>query len=546
MADITDAVAAIDTAIGDDPRHACLQCGRSLAESPSEDFCTENCQTLWHTTKAATETAEDRGSGPNRDLPETAPVVPLTWLGPAPDGAFLKSGNEVLDAVVGFVSRFSAFPTEHCAPTLALWYAHSHIADRLYVTPRLILDSAEPGSGKTRVLEVAQYLVAKPEMTISITAAAIFRMLVEGPITLLFDEIDAVFNPKTGGNNEDLRALLNAGYKRTATVARCVGDAKSMNVTRFPVYAPVALAGIAGGMPDTITTRAITIHMRKRRYDETVEEFIEEDVEREAAPLRGDLETWTHRVADEVARARPARPDGVRDRAAEIWRPLLALADAAGGHWPDTARKACRYFVVEAGPQTMSTGVRLLADLRQIFTAHGTDRMVTAELIRELHGIEDGPWTDLQGKPLDSRRLAKELDRYSVRPKDVKINGKTLKGYRIDGDGGLADAWSRYLPPPDSAATSATTATPQVNATTDAESPARPSATTATPDPHPVAEVADGRATRNPPEPPLTSTVAEVAAVADQTAATRHPQGNPGPLAPENGAPTSSVPVRRS
>jgi hypothetical protein len=86
-----------------------------------------------------------------------------------------------------------------------------------------------------------------------------------GPITILFDEVDAIFNPKNGGNHEDLRGLLNAGYKRSATIARCVGDTKNMKVERFPVYAPAALAGIAGAMPSTITTRAITIHMRRRR-----------------------------------------------------------------------------------------------------------------------------------------------------------------------------------------------------------------------------------------------------------------------------------------
>ncbi|TVT50725.1 DUF3631 domain-containing protein [Amycolatopsis rhizosphaerae] len=487
----------------------CRYCQRLRGDSPSPDFCSEDCQAAWLADRAEVRQPEDHGRSARADLPEIAPAESLTWLGPPP-GAFVKPGHEVLDAVVSFVSRFSAFPNEHCAPTLALWCAHTHIADRLYVTPRLILDSAEPGSGKTRVLEVAQFLVSKPEMTISITPAAIFRMLINGPMTLLFDEIDAVFNPKTGGNNEDLRALLNAGYKRTATVTRCVGDAKSMNVTRFPVYAPVALAGIAGGMPDTITTRAITMHMRKRRYDEVVEEFIEEDVEREAEPIRADLETWTTRVADDVARARPERPDGVRDRAAEIWRPLLAIADAAGDHWPETARKACSHFVLEAGPQTVSTGVRLLADIRQIFTAQATDRMVTAELIRELHALEDSPWTDLQGKPLDSRRLAKELDRYLVRPKDLKVNGKTLKGYRIDGDNGLADAWSRYLPPLDPAATSATSATPQVDGTAEAHSPPGPSATSAT-------QVADGRGANEPTATPLTSAVAQVAAVADET-----------------------------
>lgn len=82
--------------------------------------------------------------------------------------------------------------------------------------------------------------------------------------------------------------------------------------------------------------------------------------------------------------------------------------------------------MIEAGPQNVSTGVRLLSDVRDVFTTQNTDRMATADLIRELHAIEDGPWTDLQGKPLDSRRLAKELERYSVRPKDVKVNGKAL------------------------------------------------------------------------------------------------------------------------
>jgi len=515
MSDITEALSAIDAVIAGEPPADCMECGHPRNGSPSADFCSDSCQAAW-TARQAAKQADDRGATPNQDLPEVAPVRSLTWLGPAPAGAFLKPGHEVLDAVVTFVSRFSAFPNEHSAPTLALWYAHTHIADRLYVTPRLILDSAEPGSGKTRVLEVGQYLVAKPEMTISITPAAVFRMLVEGPITLLFDEIDAVFNPKTGGNNEDLRALLNAGYKRTATVARCVGDAKSMNVTRFPVYAPVALAGIAGGMPATITTRAVTIHMRKRRFDEVVEEFIEEDVEREATPVHADLEAWTHRVADQVARARPDRPDGVRDRAAEIWRPLLALADAAGGHWPQTARKACHHFVVEAGPRDVSTGVRLLSDIRDVFTAQNTDRMGTADLIRELHAIEDGPWTDLQGKPLDSRRLAKELDRYSVRPKDVKVNGKALKGYRVDNDGGLTDAWSRYLPPLDSRATSATAATGQVNENDDAEPVARPGATSGT---TVQAQVADGRGSREPSAPSVAGTVAAVAVVADEAPA---------------------------
>lgn len=373
---------------------------------------------------------------------------------PAPI-ARARASADVLNDVASFVARFNVFPSEHCVPTLALWYAHTHMAERFYVTPRLILDSAEPGSGKTRVLEVAQFLVAAPEMTISAKPAALFRLVQAGPITILFDEVDTIFNPKTSGNgdNDDLRAMLNAGYKRSATIPRCVGDVKAMQVKRFKVYAPAVLAGITGGMPATITTRAITIHMRRRRPDEQVDQFREKVVEREAELIREALASWVTSVADQVSDAEPEMPHGVTDRSAEIWEPLLALADAAGDHWPDTARNACRHFVLDTGPQAGSLGVRLLADLRELYATREVDRMPTSDILAALIELDEAPWPDLYGRPLDARRLARELGRYGVKPVTFEIDGGgSVKGYVTFGtagkqaQAGLADAWSRYLP----------------------------------------------------------------------------------------------------
>lgn len=440
------AVSAIDQALAEPG--TCTRCGNPLNASPSDDFCSEQCQAGWLAEQTAP-VPVDGGQRPDDQRPESASGVALTWLGqPAPTG---REGHEVLDDVTAFIRRFNAFPDEHCAPTLALWYAHTHAAEYFYVTPRLILDSAEPGSGKTRVLEVAQYLVKAPEMTISATTAALFRMVADGPVTILFDEVDTIFNTKAGGNYEDLRGMLNAGYKRSATIARCVGDAKAMKVQRFPVYAPAALAGIAGGMPATITTRAITIHMRRRALDEYVEPFRERDVERQARPLRDELAAWITSIGDQLADARPDMPDGVVDRAAEIWEPLLAIADAAGGHWPQTARAACTHFVTATSTTAGSLGVRLLADLREIFTSHGLDRIATAEILPALNAIDEAPWADLGGKPLDGRRMARELKRYGVRPVTFRdASGTSVKGYvthATDDQVGLADAWRRYLPP---------------------------------------------------------------------------------------------------
>ena len=333
--------------------------------------------------------------------------------------------------------------------------------------------------------------------------------------------------------------MLNAGYKRSATIARCVGDAKTMKVQRFPVYAPAALAGIAGAMPATITTRAITIHMRRRRADEPVEPFRERHVARQAQPLRDELAAWIDSTTTRLGQAQPEMPAGVTDRPAEIWEPLLAIADTAGGHWPATARGACRHFVLDSGPQVTSRGVRLLADLRELYTRHDTDRLPTTTVLTELRDLEEAPWGELEGKPLDARRLAALLRRYGVTPHDLRLPAGVVKGYRTEGPAGLADAWDRYLPPPpDLAATSATSATPQVNAVAATDPVADTSATPHQAPPDPPRPVADTSATGSPSATALTRHVALVADVAA-------PQGPEGPSRPSSDTASPNDRTRR-
>jgi hypothetical protein len=225
-----------------------------------------------------------------------------------------------------------------------------------------------------------------------------------------------------------------------------------MKVQRFPVFAPAALAGIAGHMPATITTRAVTIHMRRRRSDQYVEAFRQRTAEREARPIREGLAAWVASVADRVEGAVPELPEGVTDRAAEIWEPLVAIADEAGGHWPAAARAACAHFVLNAS-EPATDGVRLLADLRTVFQHHNTDRIPTKALLADLVAMEESPWGDFEGKQLDGRRMARELARYNVGPVAFKdATNTTTKGYvtyGTKGQVGLADAWDRYLPATD-------------------------------------------------------------------------------------------------
>lgn len=355
-------------------------------------------------------------------------------------------GAELLDDIKALASRFLAFPSTHHLTVLCLWILHTWVVSAFYVTPRLVLDSPEPGSGKTRVLEILALLCRNAKLTLSTTTAALYRRIAaagEQPPTVLQDECDRLFSAKTP-QSEDLAALFNSGYKRGATVDRCEGDAKNMRVVEFPVFAPVALAGLAGKMPATILDRSVVMHMRRRAPDEHVEEFRERDVAIEAAPVRERIEVWAAANLDALSVARPKMPAGVRDRPAEVWEALLAVADVAAGDWPDQARAACKHFVLDSDPDELSFGARLLRDVRTIFADR--DRMFSVDIVTAMTSGEESEWSDLWGKPLDQARLAKELKRYGVRSSTIRIGTGRAKGYTVDGDDGLAQAWHRYLP----------------------------------------------------------------------------------------------------
>jgi hypothetical protein len=142
-----------------------------------------------------------------------------------------------------------------------LWAAHAHGLDYFESTPRIGYLAPEKECGKTRALEVQALLVPNPMHAVNATPAALFRAVANKP-TVLYDEIDTVFGPKAK-ENEEVRALLNAGHRRSGVAYRCVGEGTNQQVVPFPAYAAVAFAGI-GDLPDTIMSRTIVIPMRRR------------------------------------------------------------------------------------------------------------------------------------------------------------------------------------------------------------------------------------------------------------------------------------------
>ena len=349
-----------------------------------------------------------------------------------------KPLDEILDAVLGFAMDHVAFPSNEAALAFTAWIAHTHLLDHFDSTPRLAIVAPEKQSGKTRTLEVAESLIPNPLRSSSTTTAVLFRLIEsQDRPTILIDEADAIWSER--GANEELRALLNAGHRRGSDVHRMVGEGAAMKARRFSTFAPVALAGI-GDLPETLMDRSVIIRMKRRSPDEKVLRWRFATSYPQGQRLQRALAAWASTVdtvpmPDDVA--------DISDRLADVWEPLFAVADLAGGAWPDLIRDACRTLTSDR-PSEPSLRLRLLADLRDVWPAEHSFQATTT-LLGKLANIEDAPWgaDGIYGDTgITSRKLAFHLRHYGVHPTHDAT--KTVRGYsRAD----LDDAWRRYLPP---------------------------------------------------------------------------------------------------
>ena len=80
----------------------------------------------------------------------------------------------ILDGCVKYI-RGHVSMSEEQSDASALWVAHTHVIDAAEATPYLSIRSAEKQSGKTRLLESLEVIVARPWLTGRVTSAVLVR-----------------------------------------------------------------------------------------------------------------------------------------------------------------------------------------------------------------------------------------------------------------------------------------------------------------------------------------------------------------------------------
>jgi hypothetical protein len=394
-------------------------------------------------TERTERTRESAPSGPERTNPPHHSAAGQNGCEVSDErvSGFLQGVREtgILGEVAHAIAKYSILPNVDALVAVTLWTVATHLIDEFDTATRLVVRSPEKRSGKTRLVnEVLGALVAGPLPVINASPAYIYRKLAQdGALpTLLVDEVDRLFGTvNQRDNNSDLISILNAGYRRNNPVGRTTGP--THQPVEFPSFAMVALAGI-NQMPDTIEDRAVVIAMRRRKRSETVSAFrYKRDI-----PLlhvvRDRVAEWAESVREQAGQHIPADME-IDDRAADIWEPLVTVADLGGngGKWPELARLAARRMTRQVQEDDDYTTL-LLADIRSVFTS---EDMSSAELLAALRLIDGSPWGEGDAN-LTAVKLGNKLKPYEIKARNT--GERRLKRYHLED---FQDAFSRYLPP---------------------------------------------------------------------------------------------------
>jgi len=347
------------------------------------------------------------------------------------------SGAELLEEIQGILKMYTILP-EGANTAIALWILFAWAHDSFFISPYLVFNSPTKRCGKSTALKIISKLVPRSLMASNISTAALFRSVEHFQPTLILDELDTFLN-----SNPEINGIINAGHDRDgAFVLRVEGE--DFEPRKFSVWCPKVFAGI-GRRKDTLEDRSIIIPMKRKSPSKKVEK-IRLDRLGNFKVFRQKVARWSEDNSEALETLDPLVPENLNDRAQDNWRPLMTVAEIAGGGWPEMAKGAALLLSGGTDQDDDSIQTQLLIDIKAIFEGQSIDRISSEDLVRCLVDMEDRPWPEYRaGKPISKTGVARILKPFGVKPKTTRLkSGERLKGYQLDW---FEKVFEIYLPP---------------------------------------------------------------------------------------------------
>ena len=333
-------------------------------------------------------------------------------------GGRSPSSRRLLERVKGTLKQHVYFEDSRLYTLVALWVIGTYLYSIFGHYGYLFLFSMLMRSGKTRVIEVLSHLAFEASAPLNAPTPASLRELASGGGTSLLDTLER-WRDKNQESHSAAMDILDAGFRNGGVVTKMV-TTKGTDWQReeYPVYAPYAMAAIGrNSLTDTACDRSFVIEMHRKPVAVKTVTYTWHRCEEQCGPVRDDLYRWALRHAQDVA----AINEGLRleaevdalalnDRAADIWRPIFALAAALG--IPERELEDLKTLAREMGgdPETLEDKHRLavVKALRRMSKA-GKVVGTTTELCEKLR--EDG----IEGVNLHELLMEWEFTQKSVR-----------------------------------------------------------------------------------------------------------------------------------
>ena len=375
---------------------------------------------------------------PNNQTPVGLRVTP-------PTDSDVDGGGLMLTKIEYYLRSYLSFPDDRYYLPLALFAVLQHCWNECFdEVPYLSVAASVKGAGKTRVLELLQFLAGDERAVLldgSVTLPALY-METDAKRVVLIDESERLLNP-----NSQFRPILNGGYRSGQSLKRKIGG----EVKSFSIFGPKVFAQI-GDVHDSLRDRCIVIEMQRTKSTSRTE-FVRQTAMEEARDIATDIQAvLSERISDikdSYLNYHLLYPslDFLRDRDKEIWKPLFALCQVfAPERVPELERSAIDISTLKTQPvrrfehlkdeedkaRKLEYAEHLLRDVIAVVGEH--DRITTVELVKGLRNIGTSPWRSYEGAGITDISLAAMLKLFGAEPKTLRIKPKsepnsTAKGY---------------------------------------------------------------------------------------------------------------------
>lgn len=244
---------------------------------------------------------------------------------------------EVFTEVNGIVDKYLDMADPAESKIVALYVLLSYIFPLFSGgLPFLKLQSAGPGSGKTKLCSIIAHLGFNSVLTSSVSAAAIYRVG-SSRCLLLLDEAEDL---KTS-----MATILNASYRKGSSVLRAGAKGR---LERFALWGPRVISSLRP-LPDSVASRCIMIKMSPSR-DATKGRLNVTDTSEDWPGARSRIYSALLSRWPEIDTALEPKVAALSNRTAEIWTPLLQIATAIEPQSPGLIKELSEYCARSAAP----------------------------------------------------------------------------------------------------------------------------------------------------------------------------------------------------